>query len=87
MGNPNIPAALAPSIVEALRLVCDTLAAERDGEPLPDGWVERLKYEVVDRALESVLPGFDGGETTAAELAESIAGYRASLDAAAKGGA
>ena len=86
MTDETISAGLAPSIIEALRLVCYTLAAARDAEPLPDGWIKALKYEVVDRALESILPGFDGGATSPARLAESLANYRATMDAA-KGGA
>jgi len=46
-------------LVEALKIVCDTLAQARDDESkLPHGWVEELKYQVVDRAIEHVEPGF-----------------------------
>lgn len=64
------------TLIAALEIVCDTLARVRDDEPLPQGWSERLKYEVVDRALECALPGFDGGTTSSAEAARSFARYR-----------
>jgi len=54
-------------LLRALKLVCATLAAARDGDPLPHGWLEDLKYQVVDRAIECAEPGFDGGETSLVE--------------------
>ena len=64
---------------DALLVVCDVLAKERDGDPLPRGWVEEVKYQVVDRALEFIEPGFDGGTTSREEAIASIAQYRALL--------
>lgn len=71
--------AAAPGMQAALEVVCEVLAMARDDEPLPKGWLEDLKYQVVDRAIEAAKPGFDGGTTTAAEVDKGIAAFRAAL--------
>jgi len=62
-------------LVDALKIVCTTLAKERDGQPLPHGWLEDLKYQVVDRAIEFAEPGFDGDTTSEAEARSSFTDY------------
>lgn len=64
--------AAAPDMLSALKTVCWALADDRDGEPVN---LEELKYNVVDRIIEAVEPGFDGGNTTLDEYRASEAAY------------
>jgi len=67
-------------MLRALKVICKTMAIERDGGEgvnisMGPGWFEQMKYDLVDRVIENVEPGFDGGETTDEEVENSLADY------------
>ncbi len=71
-------------LFNSLLVVCYALAAARDDEFPKERYLEDLKYEIVDRALELVHPGFDGGNTTLKELKKNIADWHRMIEAAEK---
>jgi hypothetical protein len=64
--------AAAPDMLSALKTVCWALADWRDGYAVP---LEELKYQVVDRIIEAIEPGFDEGTTTLDEYRKLEAAY------------
>lgn len=71
-------------MLRALKVICKAMAVERDG---PDvsvdmgmGWLEEMKYNLVDRVIENVEPGFDGGETTDEETEKAVSDYEQLVD-------
>ena len=66
-----------PELLAALKVICYALAIWRDGGEID---LEELKYMVVDRAIEYVEPGFDGGTTTLEELRRSLAQWNHEIE-------
>jgi hypothetical protein len=70
--DPKIASEERLLLLHTLQLVCWTLAAQRDDQ-LPKGFVwEEFKYNIIDRAIEMAMPGFDGGRTTPEELRANL---------------
>lgn len=62
--------AAAPDMLRALKVVCYAIAEYRDGGEVN---LEELKYTIIDRIIEAVEPGFDGGVTRIEDVRAALA--------------